>query len=174
MWDYGKVLALLPAWDWTIAAAWVQAIGSIIALVVAFIIAGGQARRDDKRRKQDHKDYRDGLINIAAEAKRLIESTADIRTQDDGRAFSTSYEDEYWQTIDLILYEYIRSGRLSVDDLRAALWVRREFSQTRKTIDTFLKKMFAGQMPVEFTTYFESQRTRVEAAYASFNAGKSN
>ncbi len=45
-----------PGWSAEVWAAWVQAVGSVVAIVAAFVIAARQARSDRVRREREYSD----------------------------------------------------------------------------------------------------------------------
>jgi hypothetical protein len=61
--------------------SWVQAVGSILALIVAFWIANAQSREASREAKAAKREHFDAVIGLADEAFYLIKSAANVLTE---------------------------------------------------------------------------------------------
>ncbi|MDH2310378.1 hypothetical protein [Methylobacterium brachiatum] len=156
MWDAEKVL--------TVSAAWVQAIGSITALIVAFKIAAQQSKRDDRRRDQEQRDRKITLYDMVSEARDLAQLAAVPHDRPSGEAFAASYDVVHAEAIITLLTARINSGLVDVKDITPAIKVLAEFSQLNELVKAYLPRMHAGQFSFDMRDQLFTRLDRIGPA----------
>ncbi|WP_147021396.1 hypothetical protein [Methylobacterium radiotolerans] len=148
------------------SAAWVQSVGSIIALFVAFKVASRQSARDDRRRQLEAESWRSGLYDIAVEAQQLAQLAAVPKDRASGEAFAAAYDVMHARTIITLLTARINSDKIEAKDVRPAVKILAEFSQLHAIIEAYLPRLRAGQFPFEMRGETFERFERISAALA--------
>ena len=120
MWDLAEKIL-------TVSAAWVQAVGSIVALYVAFKVASRQAERDNRKRDQEQADWRAGMIALASEMQRYLEAASRMYDEDENANFLKDYDPAYPNRLTGLLYERIGSDKMLAGDIAPALRIIKYF-----------------------------------------------